>query len=89
MSHHCVPYAVAPLLLFEELRRVLKPGTLCLTFQGPPPQDPRSGGDKSRAFHAAADPRSASSRGCRQPTAPTCYTWWRASSSTRAVGSSR
>ena len=61
MSHHCVPYAVAPLPLFEELRRVLKPGgTLCLTFQGPPPQDPRSGGDKSWAFHAAADPRSAS-----------------------------
>ena len=57
VSHHCVPYAVAPLPLFEELHRVLKPGgTFCLTFEGPPPRDT----GERWAYLATCDPRSAS-----------------------------
>lgn len=56
VSHGCVPYAVAPLPLFEEFRRILKPGgTLCLTFEGPPPSD-----DLRYSYLSACDPRSAS-----------------------------
>ena len=57
LSHHCLPYTIAPLPLFAELHRVLKPsGKLCVTFQAPPPV-----GSSSRwAQHATADPLSAS-----------------------------
>ena len=57
LSHQCVPYAVAPLPLFTELHRILRPsGTLCVTFEAPPPP----GAAPRWAQHAACDPRSAS-----------------------------
>lgn len=55
LSHDVVPYAVAPLPLFAELHRVLRPGgTLCVTFSVPPSKE------ESEWQYATCDPRSAS-----------------------------
>ena len=57
VSHHCVPYTVAPLPLFAELHRVLKPsGRMLVTFEAPPPLDSAA----RWAQHATCDPTSAS-----------------------------
>lgn len=57
LTHGCMPYTVAPLPLFEELHRVLRPGgTLAVTFEAPPPV----GASSRWAQYASCDPRSAS-----------------------------
>jgi SAM-dependent methyltransferase len=48
LSHDVVPYSEAPLALFAELHRVVRPGgTLCVTFSAPPPKQPASDGSPS------------------------------------------
>jgi SAM-dependent methyltransferase len=54
VSHQCVPYTVAPLPLFAELHRVLRPkGRVVVTFAGPPP----SGSSSRWAKVAPLQPR--------------------------------
>lgn len=55
VSHNCVPYAVAPLPLFTELHRLVRPGgTLAVTFAATPSSV------EQWSQYANCDPRSAS-----------------------------
>jgi len=57
LSHDVVPYSEAPLALFAELHRVVRPGgTLCVTFSAPPPKQPASDGSPSASPSPSPSP---------------------------------